>query len=67
MIGVPRFAFSCLITAEAQERGVSMISEGKEEDLGVWRGGRTGLVTAGILRTTTRESVYEAFEVDADK
>jgi hypothetical protein len=42
---------SCLITAERQaDSGASTISEGKEAVLGVWRGGRTGLVAAeGIL------------------
>lgn len=42
---------SCLITAERQaDRGASTISEGNEPVLGVWRGGRTGLVTAeGML------------------
>lgn len=42
-----RSSASCLITAERQaEMGVEHISEGKEADRGVWRGGRTGLVTA---------------------
>jgi hypothetical protein len=55
-MGVFRLAFSCLITAEAHETGVPTISEGKEADLGVWRGGRTGRVIAGMVMSTTRES-----------
>jgi hypothetical protein len=49
---------SCLMTAERHaDRGVSTISEGRVAVLGVWRGGRTGLVTAeGILSTTASES-----------
>jgi len=62
VIGVP--IFSCLIKAETQELGVSTISEGKEAVLGVWRGGRTGLETAGILTSTTRESVFKDLAVD---
>ncbi len=40
---------SCLINADTHERGVLTISEGNEAVLGVWSGGRTGRVTAGIL------------------
>lgn len=58
-MGVP--ALSCLIIAGTHDTGVFTISEGNEAVLGVWRGGSTGLVTAGILTTTTRESVLEAF------
>jgi hypothetical protein len=61
-MGVP--TFSCLIKAETQELGVSTISDGKEAVLGVWRGGRTGLVTAGMLKSTTRESVLKGLAVE---
>ena len=49
VIGVLTLACSCLMTASTHETGVPMISEGKEAVWGVWSGGRTGLVTAGIL------------------
>jgi len=61
VIGVFRPANSCLTTAETHEIGVSTISEGKDADFGVWRGGRTGLVAAGIVLSTTRESSFEAY------
>lgn len=56
VIGV-RNSASCLMTADRQaETGVEHISEGKEADRGVWRGGRTGLVTAvGDILTETVE------------
>lgn len=49
---------SCLIIVGRQaDSGVSTISEGRVAVLGVCRGGRTGLVTAeGILSTTASES-----------
>lgn len=49
---------SCLISAGRHaDRGVSTISDGRVAVLGVCRGGRTGLVTAeGILSTTASES-----------
>lgn len=56
-----------MTTERHAELGVLTISEGNEAVFGVWRGGRTGLVTAGILTSTTRESVLEAFfEVETD-
>ena len=43
---------SCLMIADRQDIGLALasISDGKEADLGVWRGGRTGLVVAGMVR-----------------
>lgn len=61
-MGVP--IFSCLIKAEMQELGVSTISEGNEAVLGVWRGGSTGLARAGMLTSTTRESVLKGLAVE---
>jgi len=63
-MGVP--IFSCLMKAETQELGVSTISEGNEAVFGVWRGGRTGLARAGILTSTTRESVLNDLAVECD-
>lgn len=57
-MGVP--TLSCLMTADTHDTGVLTISEGNEAVLGVWSGGRTGLVTAGILRATTSESVFRS-------
>lgn len=46
MIGVRKSA-SCFITAERHaEIGVEHISDGKDADRGVCKGGRVGLVTA---------------------
>ena len=47
---------SCLMTAD---KGVLRRSEGKEADFGVWRGGSTGLLAAGILSTKTSDSSSE--------
>lgn len=47
---------SCLMTAD---KGVLRRSEGKEADFGVWRGGSTGLLAAGILSTRTSDSSTE--------
>jgi hypothetical protein len=50
---------SCLITPPTPESGVLRRSEGKEADFGVWRGGSTGLLAAGILSTRTSDSSSE--------
>jgi hypothetical protein len=55
-MGVLRLAFSCFITAETHETGVSIISEGNEAVLGVWSGGNTGRVMVGMMKSTARES-----------
>jgi hypothetical protein len=61
VMGVLRLSFSCLMTADMQaDIGVSRTSDGKFADLGVWRGGRTGLAKAGIVMSTTRESSCKA-------
>jgi len=50
------------MTAERQaEMGVEHISEGKEAERGVWRGGRTGFVTA--VRDILTETI-ERMDVD---
>ena len=41
------------------DKGVLRRSEGKEADFGVWRGGSTGLLVAGILSTRTSDSSSE--------
>ena len=40
-----------MITQPTPESGVLSRSDGKEADLGVWRGGSTGLLAAGIVST----------------
>ena len=52
---------SCLITLPTPDNGVLRRSEGKEKeaDFGVWRGGSTGLLLAGILSTRTNDSSSE--------
>jgi hypothetical protein len=48
-----------LITLPTPDNGVLRRSEGKEADFGVWRGGSTGLLEAGILSTRTNDSSSE--------
>jgi hypothetical protein len=50
---------SCLMTQPTPDSGVLRRSEGKEADFGVWRGGSTGLLAAGILSTRTSGSSSE--------
>lgn len=46
------------MTAERHaDSGVSTISEGNDAVLGVWRGGRTGLVTAAGMLSTLSECI----------
>ena len=47
--GVMGVQISRLMTVATQDMGVLTTSEGKHADFGVWRGGRTGLVTAGMM------------------